>query len=336
MTASVAEWRDVTPAVFRTEIVPACAPAVLRDVARSWPAVEHGRSSVRALCAYLEGFDRGAAVEAFVGPADIDGRYFYAKDLRRFNFERRQGPIGEVLRYVERLAGQQDAPSVYVGAASVPECLPGFERENRLDLLDGIGAVPRIWFGTPSQVGSHFDQSDNFACVVAGRRRFTLFPPEQVANLYVGPLDHNMAGQPTSMVSVRDPDFEAFPRFREALAAAQAAELEPGDAIFIPALWWHNVEAVSDFNLLVNYWWDDAPQGSASPFEAMVHGLLALGELSPQRRTAWRALYDHYVFRDHGDPAAHLAPQHRGILGTPTPQLRDRIRHFLLRGLSRR
>lgn len=298
--------------------------------------VAQARQSVRALCAYLERFDRGGAVEAFVGPPDIEGRYFYADDMRHFNFERRQGAIGEVLRYVERLAGQAGAPSVYVGAAPIAQCLPGLEQENRLGLLDDYDAAPRIWFGTPSQVGTHFDQSDNLACVVAGRRRFTLFPPEQVANLYVGPLDHNMAGQPTSMVSVRDPDFDTFPRFREALAAAQVAELEPGDAIYIPALWWHNVEALSDFNLLVNHWWDEAPPGAGSPFEAMVHSLLALGEQPPARRAAWRALYEHYVFRDHGDPAAHLAPEQRGILGPPTPQLRDRIRQFLLRGLGRR
>jgi hypothetical protein len=47
-------------------------------------------------------------------------------------------------------------------------------------------------------------------------------------------------------------------------------------------------------------------------------------------------MFDHYGFREHGDPAQHLAPEHRGILGAPTPQLRDRIRQFLLRGLSRR
>jgi hypothetical protein len=145
-----------------------------------------------------------------------------------------------------------------------------------------------------------------------------------------------MAGQPASMVDLRNPDFALYPRFREALAAARTVELEPGDALYIPALWWHNIEALSPFNILINHWWDDAPAGAAAPFEAMVHALLALGDLPPERRRAWRTMFDHYSFREHGDPAAHLAPEHRGILGTPTPQLRDRIRQFLLRGLSRR
>ena len=42
--------------------------------------------------------------------------------------------------------------------------------------------------------------------MVAGRRRFTLFPPEQVANLYIGPLDLTPAGQPVSLVDQAQPD----------------------------------------------------------------------------------------------------------------------------------
>jgi hypothetical protein len=331
----VAEWRDVDAAVFRGEIVPRYAPAVLRGVAEGWPAVRAGRDSARAACAYLAGFDRGAEVEAFIGPPEIKGRFFYADNMRGFNFERRKGRFGDVLRYIERLPEMEKPPAAYIGAAALPDCLPGFVEQNRLALLDGAGAVPRIWIGNESVVSTHFDQSDNIAVVVAGRRRITLFPPEQLPNLYVGPLDHTMAGQPASMVSLREPDFERYPRFREALAAARVVELEPGDALYIPALWWHNIEALSPFNILVNHWWDDAPAGAAAPFEAMVHALLALGELPPERRAAWRTMFDHYGFREHGDPAAHLPAEHRGILGAPTPQLRDRIRQFLLRGLSR-
>jgi len=60
-----------------------------------------------------------------------------------------------------------------------------------------------------------------------GRRRFTLFPPEQIANLYVGPLDFAPTGAAMSMVNLRNPDFARHPRFKEALAATQVAELGP-------------------------------------------------------------------------------------------------------------
>jgi hypothetical protein len=107
------------------------------------------------------------------------------------------------------------------------------------------------------------------------------FPPDQVANLYVGPLDHTMAGQPASMAPLKSPDFDRFPRFREALAAARTAELEPGDAIYIPTLWWHHVEALSAFNVLVNYWWEDPSQFAGGAFEAMIHGIMSVSYLPP-------------------------------------------------------
>ncbi|MDB5692419.1 MAG: transcription factor jumonji jmjC domain protein [Alphaproteobacteria bacterium] len=320
---------------FRSELVPRYEPVVLRGLVRDWPAVKAAQASPAEAAAYLQRFDRGAPVEAFVGPPEIRGRFFYASDVASFNFERRQGRLGDILRFLLATPEDEKAPAVYVGSAAIPEILPGFAAENMMDLLEEALAVPRLWIGNASIVSTHFDESDNIACVVAGRRRFTLFPPEQVANLYVGPLDFTMAGQPASMVPLRDPDFERYPRFRDALAAARVAELEPGDAIYIPTLWWHNVEALDRFNILVNYWWRDVPADTGSAFEAMVHAILAVAALPDYQRAAWRAMYENYVFRPDGDPAAHLPPAQRGILAEPTPELRQRIRQFLLRVLSR-
>lgn len=333
--SSVSEWHHPDAATFRQEIAPRQEPAILRGVAADWPAVAAASESTRQGCDYLLRFDCGAPVEAFVGLPGIRGRFFYRPDLRGFNFERRRGRFGDILRHLLDLDGHDEAPAVYVGAAAIPECLPGFDRENSLD-LSGTGAVPRIWVGNRTEVSTHFDLSHNIACVVAGRRRFTLFPPDQLANLYVGPLDFTMAGQPASMVALNEPDFQRYPRFREALAAARRGELGPGDAIYIPALWWHHVDALSSFNVLVNYWWEDAPAHAGSPFEALAHGIWAIAHLPAEQRGSWRRIFDHYVFRTGGDPAEHLAREHRGILGPPSPQLSERIRQFLLRVLSRR
>ncbi|HEX4736527.1 MAG TPA: cupin-like domain-containing protein [Allosphingosinicella sp.] len=330
------EISGLEPSRFRGEIVGRYEPVVLRGLVSDWPAVHAARRSAEDAAAYVRGFDRGGSVEAFVGPPEIGGRFFYGPDLASFNFERQRAKIGDILRFLLASAGDEKARTVYVGSTPLPEVLPGFADENRLPLLAETGAVPRIWIGNATVVSAHFDESDNIACVVAGRRRFTLFSPEQVRNLYVGPLDFTMAGQPASMVQVRDPDFETYPKFAEALAAARVAELEPGDAIYIPTLWWHNVEALDPFNILVNYWWSDGPPDAASAFEAMVHGILAIGSLPEYQRAAWRAMFDNYVFRPGGeDPAAHLPPAQRGILAEPTPQLRQRIRQFLLKVLSR-
>ena len=77
----------------------------------------------------------------------------------------------------------------------------------------------------------HFDSPDNLACVVSGRRRFTLFPPEQLPNLYVGPLDFTPPAHALRLLDLAHPAYQAYPRFREALAAALVVDLEPGDAV---------------------------------------------------------------------------------------------------------
>ncbi|MCW3847411.1 cupin-like domain-containing protein [Sphingomonas sp. LB-2] len=329
------ERGGVTPAIFAAEIEPGYRPVVMRGLARDWPAVAAARTSDAELARYVTSFDRGTPVEAFLGPAAMQGRYFYTDDMRGFNFERRKGPLAGVFDFLLRSAEDPAPPCFYVGATPVPEALPGFDTANPMTLFGPGMSIPRAWIGNRSTVTTHFDVSDNIAVVAAGRRRFTLFPPEQLANLYVGPLDHTMAGQPASMVSLHDPDLERFPRFAEAMGAAMSAELEPGDAIYIPSLWWHHVEALAPVNLLVNYW-VDPPADEGSPFDAMIHGIFAIAALPAPRRAAWRSFFDHYVFRPEHDPAEHLAPEHRGILAEQTPELREKLRLFLLRHLSGR
>jgi hypothetical protein len=224
--------------------------------------------------------------------------------------------------------------SIYMGSTPTAAMLPNFASENPLAIATDRGGEPRIWIGNSSRVAPHYDESDNIACVLSGRRRFVLFPPDQLVNLYVGPIDQTVAGQPISMVDIERPDFDRFPKFREALKHALIADLEPGDAIYIPALWWHAVQASGQLNVLVNYWWNDAPPDAGSPMLALGHGLLTISHLPEEKRHAWRNLFDHYVFRANGDPAAHIPVSGRGILGRSTPEVRRTLRQFLIRTLQ--
>jgi oxalate decarboxylase/phosphoglucose isomerase-like protein (cupin superfamily) len=70
-------------------------------------------------------------------------------------------------------------------------------------------------------------------------------------------------------VSFRDPDFTRFPRFREALKHAIVAELEPGDALYIPSLWWHHVESIGVLNAMVNYWWSAPAAGGLAKADVL-------------------------------------------------------------------
>lgn len=283
---------------------------------------------------YILRFDIGSPVEVMIGPPEAGGRFWYSDDMRRLNFQRKQVPLGPLLAELIRLQDEPKPPALYAGAAAAGHYLPGWDAANPLP-LPTPDAQPRIWIGNATRVATHYDISSNIACVIAGRRRFTLFPPEQIGNLYVGPLEWTLAGQPTSMVDLDAPDLDKFPRFAEALKHALIAELGPGDALFIPSLWWHNVAALDPFNVLLNYWWGQVDETPA--FAALVHALLSIRDVARPERDAWRVWFDHYVFGEGADEAGqHIPPHAQGVLGPSHDERTRKMKDYLIRALSRR
>jgi hypothetical protein len=276
--------------------------------------------------------DNHNRVRTFLGAPSIKGRYFYGPGVDGFNFAMAETTLSNLLKTLRDPAERQR--SIYMGSTATTQMLPAFAGENPMPLLEPTVAEPRIWIGNDSRVAPHYDESDNIACVVGGRRRFILFPTEQVANLYVGPIERTIAGQPVSMVDLDAPDYDAFPKFRQAERHALVADLEPGDAIYIPALWWHAVQETGEVNVLVNYWWTDHALDAGSPIHALGHGLLTLSHLPEHKRQAWRVLFDHYVFKTNGEATEHIPEHARGILGKSTPELRRTIKQFLIRALT--
>jgi hypothetical protein len=314
---------------FLREVVLPCRPVVLRGLVKHWPAV-HASASPAAFRAYLGRFDAGREMEAFFGAPQIAGKYYYADGLDGFNFERRQMRLSSALDMMVSSLGQAGAASIYAGSLPVQDYLPGFTAENPMPL---VPAAPRIWLGHASHVSAHYDTVDNLACVVAGRRRFTLYAPELIESLYVGPIDNTMAGQPVSLAASSRDDAK-YPRFAEVRGQAMVAELEAGDALYLPKLWWHQVEALSPFNGLVNYWWDAFSAGPDAPYTSMLLAMIAISERPLPERRAWKAWFDHYVFREHGHPLAHLPERQHGLLG-PLKDNYGKIRArvmYLLRG----
>jgi hypothetical protein len=331
------ERHGVTRAVFDHEIVPADEPVVLRGLVADWPAVARARESSLAIAQYLADLDTGEPATALLTPPEAEGRIFYDESMAGFNFLRSRRTVSQVLEQVLRYAQFERAPAVAMQTARLRACAPGFEDDNPMPLVDA-SVPPLLWFGTAIVTPAHFDESHNVACCVAGRRRFTLFPPAQVANLYVGPLDHSPAGMPMSLVDFARPDFERFPRFREALAQARVAELAPGDAIYMPPLWWHHVQSLERFNMLVNYWWLQPLPGHATPpfaLDGLLHVVAALRGLPPAQREAWRAVFDHYVFDAQRDVASHIPADRQGVLGPMTEEQHRQWRARLAQKLGR-
>ena len=319
------------------ELLAGGEPVVLRGLVADWPAVAAGRGSPVGILEYLRRFDSGAPVDAIMTPPEFEGRIFYREGLDGFNFVRNRLPLTAVAEQALRYAGRAHAPAVAVQSAPVCDCLPGFAEANPLPSAN-VSARPRIWLGNAVTTPTHFDEWFNIGCVVAGKRRFTLFPPEQIRNLYVGPLDYAPTGAPMSLVQLHAPDFVRFPKFREALAAARSAELSAGDALFIPPLWWHNVESLDPLNVLVNYWWHarGSPLGSDSGSDSLLHAILNVRPLPAAARAAWRALFEHYVFGEQEETTAHIPPQRRGVLGDLTPADAARLREQLAQRLKTR
>ena len=333
----IREFSGLDSEAIRREVLSDKHPAILRGLVGDWPAVKQGLDSPAALVRYLQRFDSGKSVDALLTAPEIDGHIFYNDAMTGFNFLRNRLPLAAVAEQVLRYAQFPKSPAVAAQSALIRDCLPGFSEENRLSIVDA-NVLPRIWLGNRITTPTHVDEWNNIGCVIAGRRRFTLFPPEQIANLYIGPLDFAPTGAPMSLVSLRNPDFERYPRFREALAAAHVAETAPGDAIFIPPLWWHHVESLESFNVLVNYWWHDLAGDGAladSAFDALLHGILSIRALPPATRRAWSAFFEQYVFGEDAGILEHISPERHGILGTLSAEQLAGLRAHLVKRLAR-
>ena len=332
MLARVAE-EQVASSGLDARLKTAREPFVIRGLVADWPLVKAGLESSASARAYLLEHRRDRAFTVNIGQPGAGERLFYDESMA-MNFRTGRGSLDDIFAGIDANERRRDAPAIYLSSVDVNDYFDGLHDANHVDLGERE-PIESIWIGTRTRIAAHNDFPDNLACCAVGRRRFTLFPPDQFANLYVGPIDNTPAGRPVSMVDLHDPDFARFPHFREALKVARVAELEPGDAIFIPSMWWHQVEALEPFNVLVNYWWRDTPRFLGQPQDALNHAILAIRDLPDDEKQLWRALFDFYVFGDPRAAAEHIPEGARGILAPLDAEAAGRIRANLLRSLSR-
>jgi oxalate decarboxylase/phosphoglucose isomerase-like protein (cupin superfamily) len=325
-------WQNVDDKIFLNQIVPEKKPAVLKSLISDWTAVKKAKLSTASVCNYINQFDTGKPVSVVMGNPEINGRFFYSEDLRAFNFQRKTQSIRLITEQLLTLLDDNNPPSISIQGMSIKENLDNFIYENKLPLLDS-SIEPRMWIGNKVITATHYDLRDNIACVVAGKRRFTLFPPEQIENLYMGPLSNTPSGAPVSMVDLTKPDFDKFPRFKQALDVALTAEMEPGDAIYIPHHWWHHVESLNSFNILVNYWWDNTVQDPITPYQSLLHSLLTIPKLSIEDRKIWSNIFKYFVFRLEHDPLAHLPEDLEDIISSLPLERKDNIQKLLAKQL---
>lgn len=332
---NIPEYQDLSARQFFDEILPLQRPVVIRGFAGHWPLVNAAKESPQEFVKYLNRFYTGKKASILLGHPDIKGRFFYTEDMTGLNYVKGDERLDLFLNRLLELIDKHVYPAISIQNVLLKDILPGLQDENKTDFFPDV--EPRLWIGNQATVCAHYDGSDNLACVVAGRRRFILFPPEQVANLYPGSLNFTPAGAPVSLVNLHQPDFDRYPRFKTALDNAYSAELFPGDAIFIPMLWWHHVDSLEKVNGLMNYWWNGSAAKEVvqpTPLDSLNMALLAMRNLTPLQRNAWRAMFDHYLFKQGVDPASYIPKHCQYAVGDITPQAERILKDYVIERLQ--
>ncbi len=326
---------DCSPENITKDILMSNEPLVLKGLVNDWPIVSAAKNSPEQAAKYLKKYYQGMTVGIGVSEYKNNGRLFYNDDFTGFNFSKHTAQFDEVLGYL--LASQHDAKanSLYVGSTDVNQLLPDFRQENDIAALSQHQPLVSLWLSNQSRIAAHHDMPNNIACCVAGKRRFTLFPPEQLANLYIGPIDHTPAGQPISLVDFHQPDFAKYPRFETAIKHGLVADLAPGDALYLPSLWWHHVESLCNFNLLINYWWQNSSTHMGTPMDAMMHAILNIKNLTSEQKKAWFEMFKYYVFNEDPEALSYIPQEKLGVLDPSSDKSCRQIRSMLINKLNR-
>lgn len=331
----VKEVHNCQPGDIPEFILSSTEPLILKKFGINWPIVIAGKKSPETAANYLKKLYSNIPITAYYGEPEINGRVFYNEDMSGFNFRSSKANLNQVLDKLLEHIGDPNPPTMYVGSTEINNWFPGYNEENNAS-IDHVNPLTSIWIGNQSKIAAHFDFPNNLACCVVGRRRFTLFPPEQLENLYVGPMEFAPGGQEISLVDFDNPDLDKYPKFEQAIASAKVAELEAGDALFIPGMWWHHVQGLDAFNVLVTHWWRDSDAFMGRPNNALMLAILSLRNLPLAQRKAWQAHFDYYVFNHDNENLEHIPDTVKGLLFKPLDELSaKKIRADLLNKLKR-
>ena len=337
---TVTVWEGITPdAIPFDDLFALNQPVILKGLVNDWPMVKAGRTSPLETMQMLEDNYSNKPMLVYRAPSEIQSRFGYNDTCTGFNFSAERLTIPDVFNTIRNELSEQEHEYLYVNSLVLKEGFPALADSHSLAFthpeFKQNPVVAKIWLGTESVAAAHFDQPKNLACCVVGKRRFMLFPPEQVENLYPGPLHPTPGGQVVTLANLADPDFDKFPRLKEAMDNAWIADLEPGDGLYYPSMWWHEVTAYDRFNVMVNFWWMTTERHKGNPMDVLLHGMMSLREKPEQEKQAWKALFDYYVFGDAQRVREHLPPECRGALGEMDDINARRLRSMLISNLNR-
>lgn len=215
-------------------------PVILQDLMRDWPAC------TRWTPEYLLDVVGDKPVVSQTSPTGLFGLHPERGGPR---YEERPMALRAFIEQI-RTPAPHDI-HLYMQRLSIPDLLP--------ELMGDIALPPyvqsqqvyllNLWFGPAGNVTQlHYDVPNNFLAQVRGRKRLILFAPSQTACLY----PYTTKAYNMSRVDIEQPDLATYPRFSR--ARPLEVLLEPGEILFLPPFWWHQVYSV-ELGMSVNVWW---------------------------------------------------------------------------------
>lgn len=256
------------------------------------------------------------------------GRY---SELSKFVAKEEHMPVAEFLDLIEEKSSSDDETAYYANAVVIKNHFPSL-----LDLL-GVPSwfstspaaleSPYLWMGSGDHVtGLHTDRYPNVNWLLCGMKRFSLFPPADIAKMKPAPIFPNLYLGLRSTLNLdealADDDWPP-------LQNGVSVDVTPGQALYIPPYWWHGVKSFG-VNVAVNYWWSQIDERQFGEiFAAFAASLYAFKTLPKVYKTAWNELFQYLVFDTSGDPYAHCQGD-QGLAGLQTDEVREYLKTTLL------
>lgn len=108
----------------------------------------------------------------------------------------------------------------------------------------------------------HFDEQENLFAQLTGHKRVRIFAPHNWHRLYLYPNGHpcdrhaqlQLPAVPGSTVLDSEADLLRFPEFAAIDGEEMFTDLGPGEVLYIPQFWFHQMEGLSDGNVSLSWW----------------------------------------------------------------------------------
>ncbi|NES98124.1 MAG: cupin-like domain-containing protein, partial [Desertifilum sp. SIO1I2] len=189
--------------------------------------------------------------KANYGQAQVEIQFDRNSDpLYEINCERHKKTVA-MSEYVDMIVQGGESNNYYMVANN-----RNVEREDFKGIMDDIVMFPELlnpqdtsgrvffWFGPAGTITPlHHDPVNLIMAHVSGRKRWRLISPEQT------PFMYNYVGV-FSKVDCENPDYNRYPLYKNVKIIEEV--LEPGEIIFIPVGWWHQVKAL-DISLSMSF-----------------------------------------------------------------------------------